>query len=246
MLFRNLNQTFPGFAALRLWAAPTDQTLTPRSVRSACNPSHSRCFETPLLSVTRYASLSDRGPEGFALTPTTFPVCLPPPWCSCCCCRRKIPEMSSQSVIRFGQLKGKEGGRKSRRGQKRKQKKKQIAVGFTSSRLSAAKKNRTEQTLASPRFIYTNAGSYKGNNSSCPTALPNRIYCDFYLESNNLFPGGMFTKSSQNDDNTIPLWHLKKWFRGKRPLSYLFYWFTMNQLSCYQIEQLSVLINIKH
>lgn len=160
MLFRNLNQTFGGFAALRLWAAPTDQTLTPRSVRSACNPSHSPCFDTTLLSVTRYASLSDRGPGGFALTPTTFPVCLPSPWCSCCC-RRWIPEMSSQSVIRFGQLKGTEGGREEIKEErpKKKTEKKQRAVRFTSSRLSADKKNRTEQTLASPRCIYTNAGS---------------------------------------------------------------------------------------
>lgn len=76
---RNLHQTFGGFAALGLWAAPTDHTLTPGSVRSAYNPSHSRCFDTTLLSVTRYASLSDRGPGGFALTPATFPVCLPSP-----------------------------------------------------------------------------------------------------------------------------------------------------------------------
>lgn len=103
-----------------------------------------------------------------------------------------------------------EGENRGGEAKKENRKKKQIAVRFMSSRLSAAKKNRTEQTLASPRFIYTNAGSYKGNNSSCPTGLPNRIYCDFYLESNNLFPGGLFTKSSQNDDNTIPLRHFKK------------------------------------
>lgn len=69
--------------------------------------------------------------------------------------------MSSQSVIRFGQLEGTEGGREEIKEErpKKKTEKKQIAVRFTSSRLSADKKNRTEQTLASPRFIYTNAGS---------------------------------------------------------------------------------------
>lgn len=54
------------------------------------------------------------------------------------------------------------GGREEieeERPKKKTEKKTQIAVRFTSSRLSAAKENRSEQTLASPRFMYTNAGS---------------------------------------------------------------------------------------
>lgn len=52
-----------------------------------------------------------------------------------------------------------EGGNRGGEAKKENRKKTQIAVRFTSSRLSAAKENRSEPTLASPRFIYTNASS---------------------------------------------------------------------------------------
>lgn len=157
MLFSNLNQTFGCFASLKLWAAPTNQTLTLRSIRSACNPSHSGCFDTLLWPVTRYASLSDRGPAALhSLQPPSRFVCL----------HRDVVVDAEEEFQRcqanqwFASANSRELREGGNRGgeAKKENRKKQIAVRFTSSRLFAAKKNRTKQPLASPCFIYTNAG----------------------------------------------------------------------------------------